>query len=199
MQIHPSKKIGNTTLEKHVVRTRNDSLPYDNSDFQKALFLMKTKPKESLKLFLKIKDEIQHPQIHRYITFLYLKKKKLKKAKEMINKAYELFPNDPLSLIHFADSLLVNKKIDKWGEIIEHPYNLPKQLKVPSLSLAEMQAFLLLITQYHIAKKDPEESEGYLSLFSDLAPDHPLIQPLEKKVRSLNKRLRFPWRSWWKS
>ena len=199
MQIHPSKTIGNTKIEKHLIKNRKESLPYGNPLLQQALFLIDTKPKESLELFLKMESDIKHPQIYRYITFLYLKKRRIKKARAVILKTYEYFPKDPLSIIHYADHLVMEKKLNEWEQLIHLPYNLPKQLNLPHLSLKEMQAFLLVITQYHTARKHYTEANGYLSLFEDLYPDHPLIKTLHKKISSLNKRHRLPWRSWWSS
>ena len=133
-----------------------------------------------------------HPEVLNLLTFIYLSKKKVKKANQLIRENYEKNPYYIFARINYADLCLRQRQHQKIPEIFNKKFNLPDLYpEKKEFHVSEFRGFMVLMGFYHLALGKRDAAEGYHYLASRVDPNHPNTKILEKKLyhQKLHKRL----------
>jgi len=132
------------------------------------------------------------PEVLNLLTFIYLSKRKIRKADRLIQENYEKNPNYIFARINYADLCLRRGHIQKIPEIFNEKFNLRELYPEKKMfHISEFRGFMVLMGFYHLAIDKREAAEEYHYLATRIDPHHPNTKILEKKLyhRSLYKKL----------
>ncbi|MBM3191980.1 MAG: hypothetical protein FJZ63_04950 [Chlamydiae bacterium] len=123
------------------------------------------------------------PELYNLLAFVYIKLKKIKKADLTLVAAYKTCPDDLLTKINYADYCLRHRKIHEVLPI----FNGHKDLRdlYPSKNtfhFTEFRGFMVVMSYFHLELKDKEKALQYLYLAQKVAPKHPSVVLLQKKL-----------------
>lgn len=193
-------------------RTPHFSLPHHTVTWKQDISHLKKglSPKE-LDLFMdlyalaqksprKAKKEVEsfyqshpnHPEVLNLLTFVYLSRRRLRKANRLIVENYEKNPDYIFARINYADLCLRKKKPEKIPEIFENKFSLSELYPEKKVfHVSEFRGFMVLMGFYHLAIKKRGAAEGYHYLACRIDPNHPNTKVLGKKLyhRSFIKKL----------
>ncbi|NGX51598.1 MAG: hypothetical protein K1060chlam2_01470 [Chlamydiae bacterium] len=134
-----------------------------------------------------------HPGVLNLLTFIYLSRRKVKRANKLIKENYERNPNYIFARINYADLCLRRYQQKKIAEIFDNKFSLSELYPDKKVfHVSEFRGFMVLMGFYHLAIGKREAAEGYHYLAARIDPNHPNTKILEKKLyrRSLYKKLR---------
>lgn len=124
-----------------------------------------------------------HPDILNLLTFLLLKRRKLRKAQELMVENYTHNPDHLLVKINYADYCIRKKWLEEIPEIFHETFDL--RLLYPkrnAFHLSEYRGFVVMMGFYHLAKGEREAAESYFYLGYTVDNGHPSVQLLKKKL-----------------
>ncbi len=123
------------------------------------------------------------PEAANLLAFVYIQKKEIQKAEDLICENYEKFPHYLFAKINYADQLLRKKMVDKIPEIFPG-FNLKKLYPERKLfHYTEFRGFMVTLGFYHLALKNRKAAKSCLSNAKKVDPDHSSIKLLEKKLK----------------
>ena len=129
---------------------------------------------------------IQHPtlpELYNLLAFVYIRLKKIKKADLTLITAYKTCPDDLLTKINYADYCLRRRKIHEVLSIFDGHKDLRDLYPSKNtFHLAEFRGFMVVMGHLHLELKDKEKALQYLYLAKKVAPKHPSVLFLQKKL-----------------
>lgn len=130
------------------------------------------------------------PEALNLLTYLYIRKRNLKKVDELILECYEKFPHYLFARINYADLCLRKRKFKKIPEIFSS-FNLADLYPEKEIfHYTEVRGFMVTLGFYHHSMNKKNEARECLEQAKEVDPDHPSVELLEKKLRpNLLKRL----------
>ncbi|MGE0198615.1 MAG: tetratricopeptide repeat protein [Simkaniaceae bacterium] len=137
-------------------------------------------------------DHPDHPEVLNLLTYVYLSKRKVRKANQLIQENYEKNPLYIFARINYADLCLRRKHPQKIPEIFDQKFNLRELYPEKKVfHVSEFRGFMVLMGFYHLSLGKQEAAEGYHYLAQRVDPHHPSTKILEKKlyIKSFYKRL----------
>lgn len=141
-------------------------------------------PKKALKeVEFLLKDYPHHPEILNLLTYLWIAKRKMRRAHELIEENYIQNPDYLLGKINYADYCIRKGQLDKVLEIFGPKLDL-RQID-PSRTifhLSEYRGFMVTMAFYHLALKKKEAAEGFFYLAYSVDSSHPSVQLLKRKL-----------------
>jgi len=135
-----------------------------------------------------------HPEALNLLTFIYLSKKRVRRANQLIEENYQKNPKYIFAKINYADLCLRQKKYPKIPKIFNYTFNLRKLYpEKKTFHVSEFRGFLVVMGLYHLAIGERGAAEDYHYLAQCVDPNHYGIQLLGKKLyrKKLYKRIIF--------
>lgn len=135
----------------------------------------------------------RHPQLPEalnLLTYVYLKRRDVQKAEQLIQENFKQNPDYLFARINYADLCVRKKEFEKIPEIFPS-FNLKVLYPEKEVfHVTEFRGFMVTLGFYHQAMNKKKESQDCLDLAKKVDPDHESVKLLEKKLRpNLLKRL----------
>ena len=187
----PEQKTPHFAMQAVTITSKQDlsSLKKNLSTDDLATFLLAYKlALESCKRALTFAKDLfarypHHPEILNLMSYLYLARRKLRKADKLIAFNYIKNPEYLLGKINYADACLRKGKIDEIPKIFKKTFDL--RLIVPTrrvFHLSEYRGFMVVMSFYQLALKNKEAAEAYFYLAYTVDKSHPSVEILKKKL-----------------
>lgn len=155
--------------------------------YEELVLLAKKSPKVAKQPLEQLKQAHPDlPEIANLLSFVYLQLKEIENAERLTQEIYERHPDYFIGKLNYADHCLRNQKEHLVPEIFR---NTPLP---PSDRSEERRGFMVVMGFYHLAIGDKIKAEQYHQSALEIAPDHPSVQALGKKLfakKSLFERL----------
>jgi len=132
------------------------------------------------------------PEIMNLLTYLYLARRKVRKADRLIVENYRFNPDYLHAKINYADYCIRKGKKDEISKIFDQKFDLrlldPKRCV---FHLSEYRGLMVLMGFYHLSLKNKDAAEAYFYLAHTVDKSHPSVLLLKKKLykKSLYKKL----------
>ncbi len=123
------------------------------------------------------------PEVISLMTYNHIQRRKVARADEMILFNYKHNPENLLARINYADYCLRKRWTERVEEIFEGIYDLADLYpERETFHVEEYRAFHTLISHYYFDIGDPEHAETHLLFASQVAPKHPSVLHLARKI-----------------
>ncbi|QVL56936.1 MAG: hypothetical protein KFB93_05995 [Simkaniaceae bacterium] len=123
------------------------------------------------------------PEVLNLLTYLYLARRRIRKANRLIEENYIKNPDYLFAKINYADLCLRRKKTQIIPEIFNKKFNLTELYPNKKMfHISEFRGFMTLMGFYHLSLGKREAAEGYHYLAARVDPNHPTTKVLEKKL-----------------
>ncbi len=123
------------------------------------------------------------PEALALLAYNHIQRRKVARADETIAFNYKHNPEHLLTRINYADYCLRRKRPEMVAEIFEDVYDLAELYPEREMfHIEEYRAFHTVIAQYYYDIEHIEIAENHLLLASNVAPKHPSIISLARKI-----------------
>ena len=197
----PSQSVGDFRLPEFCVSFVKDqkellkSLSMQEINSLQALYVLaEISPKKALKDTLDFYEK--HPSIPEVIsllTYIYIRKRKIKKAEKLIQESFEKNPHHLISRINYADQCLRKKDLKTIDSIFNGIYELDKLYpEKKCFHVTEFRSFMLLMGRLSLFNNNKERAILYHYLARSVDQKHPGTIALGKKIykRTLIQRIK---------
>lgn len=122
------------------------------------------------------------PEAANLLAYLYIKRKEIAKAEQLVQENYEKFPDYLFAKINYADQCLRKKQLHKIPEIFPsfHLKELYPEKKL--FHFTEFRGFMVTLGLYYLGIKNKKMACLYLDYAKEADPDHSSVKLLEKKL-----------------
>lgn len=122
-------------------------------------------------------------EIYNLLSYYYIKKKRLRKANNIIRENYEKNPTNLLAKINYADLLLRKKDLEAVEKIFENTYDLRELYPNRKVFyISEFRGFMVLMSFLYLYKKERDRAEHFHYLAAVVDKDHPQVKFLGYKL-----------------
>lgn len=185
-QVTPHFKMRSLTIS---MKSTNSNLgktlsKEDFSRYIKLYELAQKKPKKALRGALEILSAYPHQsELLNFLTYIYLSKRKVRKAEKLIIENYTHNPDDLLVKINYADYCIRKKRSSEILKIFGEKLDLRTIYPRRSIfDLAEFRGFMVVMGFYHLSIQKKDAAEGYFYLAHTVDKNHTSVQLLKKKL-----------------
>ncbi|WP_420420614.1 tetratricopeptide repeat protein [Simkania sp.] len=187
----PEQKTPHFTMKKISVTVNRDlkllKETLSKSDIERFLTLhqlAQDSPKKALKEVESLLAAYpHHPEILNLLTYLWIAKRKMRRAHKLIEENYTQNPDYLLGKINYADYCIRKGKLDEVPKIFGQKFDLrhidPSRTM---FHLSEYRGFMVMMGFYHLAQKKREAAEEFFYLAHTVDSSHPSAQLLKKKL-----------------
>lgn len=171
-------------------------------DFNRFISLHKLAQETPKKAFKGVKELLthypNHPELLNLMTYIYLARRKIGRANQLITLNYMHNPDYLIGKINYADLCIRKGKTNQIPIIFNETFDLRNLAPTTSLfQLSEYRGFMVVMSFYQLALKKQEAAEAYFYLAHTVDRLHPSVQILKKKLfkKSLFIKLTLTWKS----
>lgn len=158
--------------------------------------------KEDFDLFLKLYEETQScpkntivpleemlgkysdvAELYNLLSYAYICRRRIKKAENITQRAYEIIPDDLFVKINYADQCLRKSKTELVPKIFDYKEDL--KLLYPerrAFHISEFRGFMNVMGFYYLSLGDREKAECFYYLSYKTDPNHPSTRLLGKRL-----------------
>lgn len=138
-----------------------------------------------------IEDELAHlkkkhphlPEMYNLMSYVYIQRKKIKKAEHLIQQNYEHNPQNLFAQINYADQCLRKNKLKEVDRILKNKKIIQDLCpNIKTYHFSEILGFVCLMGFYHLKQKDRELAMDYCAYAKMIDPEDPTVFLLEKKI-----------------
>lgn len=145
-------------------------------------------PKQAEKEVQQWRERFEHlPELYNLHSYIYVKRKKLRKAEKLIKLNYLHNPENLFARINYADQCLRKGYVEKVPEIFNYQFDLntlyPER---KTFHFSELLGFTTLVGFYYYALGELETSKDYCAYAKLLDPDDSAVKHLVQKLSRKN-------------
>jgi tetratricopeptide (TPR) repeat protein len=161
----------------------------DLKNYLELYELAKENPKKALTPLEELyKNHPTVPPITSLLTYVYIRRRKLKSAESLIEKNYTNNPSNFFARINYADQCLRKKRPERIPEIFNNTFEI-KELypNQTTYHYSEISSFATLMSFYHLMIRQKEKALDYYRIAVQVDPEAKSLIHLEKKLFSKSR------------